>query len=300
MLKVAFHPIYAHSLPENHRFPMLKYELIPAQLLHEGIITEEDIFEPVECMNEVVLWTHEVEYFDKLLHQGLTPAEQRKIGFPQSAQLTQRELIITQGTIDCCYHALKSGIALNIAGGTHHAFADHGEGFCLINDFGVASNYLLRKKLASKIVIIDLDVHQGNGTAKLFEQENRVFTFSMHGRHNYPFHKEKSDLDVPLEEGIEDDEYLNLLTKNLQQILASFKPDFAFYLSGVDVLSTDKFGKLKLSIEGCMKRDEIVFSMLKDLNIPCTVAMGGGYSPSVKIIVDAHCNTYKAASGIYV
>ena len=300
MLKVAFHPIYAHSLPENHRFPMLKYELIPAQLLHEGIITEEDIFEPVECMKEVVLWTHEVEYFDKLIHQGLTPAEQRKIGFPQSPQLTQRELIITQGTIDCCYHALKSGIALNVAGGTHHAFADHGEGFCLINDFGVASNYLLRKKLASKIIIIDLDVHQGNGTAKLFEQENRVFTFSMHGRHNYPFHKEKSDLDVPLEESIEDDEYLNLLTKNLQQILASFKPDFAFYLSGVDVLSTDKFGKLKLSIEGCMRRDEIVFSMLKNLNISCTVAMGGGYSPSVKTIVEAHCNTYKAAAGIYV
>jgi acetoin utilization deacetylase AcuC-like enzyme len=152
---------------------------------------------------------------------------------------------------------------------------------------------------AKKIVIIDLDVHQGNGTAKLFANEPRVFTFSMHGAHNYPFHKEQSDLDIPLPDGIRDEEYLRLLTVNLEQILRNHKPDFAFYLSGVDILETDKFGKLKITTEGCKHRDEIVFTMLKERNIPCVVSMGGGYSPDVRHIVDAHCNTFRAARQIF-
>jgi acetoin utilization deacetylase AcuC-like enzyme len=298
-MKIAFDPIYAHPLPEGHRFPMLKYELIPEQLMHEGTITADELFAPSVCPDEIVLMTHDAEYFTRLKEQRLSEREQRHIGFPQSPQLTQRELIITQGTIDCCYYAMRDDVALNVAGGTHHAFRDRGEGFCLLNDFAVAANYLLQQGDAKKIVIIDLDVHQGNGTAKLFSDELRVFTFSMHGAHNYPFHKEQSDLDIPLPDGIRDEAYLRLLTVNLEQILQHQKPDFAFYLSGVDILETDKFGKLKITTEGCKQRDEIVFKMLKERNIPCVVSMGGGYSPDVRHIVDAHCNTYRVAKQIY-
>jgi acetoin utilization deacetylase AcuC-like enzyme len=298
-MKVAFDPIYAHPLPEGHRFPMIKYELIPGQLLHEGTISVNDIFSPAPCADEIVLLTHHPDYLQKLKEQRLSEKEQRHIGFPQSPQLTRRELIITQGTIDCCKHAMQEGVALNVAGGTHHAFADRGEGFCLLNDMAVASNFLLHQGLAGKILIIDLDVHQGNGTAKLFEQVEEVFTFSMHGAHNYPFHKETSKLDVPLPDGIGDKAYLELLTHHLGKILSMFKPDFAFYLSGVDILATDKFGKLKVTHEGCKKRDELVFSKLSSLNIPCAVAMGGGYSPDIRDIVDAHCNTFRLARYFY-
>lgn len=299
MVKIAYDSIYAHPLPEGHRFPMLKYELIPEQLLHEGTITRENIFSPTPCALETVLWTHDAEYVDKLLQQTLSASEQRKIGFPQSSALTQRELIITQGTIDCCHYAMQFGAALNVAGGTHHAFADRGEGFCLLNDFGVAANYLLKKQLAQQILIIDLDVHQGNGTASLFAQEPRVFTFSMHGAHNYPFHKEQSDLDIPLPDGIEDEAYLHLLQENLIQLFNQVKPDFVFYLSGVDILSTDKFGKLKISMEGCKQRDGMVFQFCKKYKTPVVVAMGGGYSPDVRDIVEAHCNTFRLANTIF-
>ncbi|NTS43685.1 histone deacetylase [Flavisolibacter sp. BT320] len=278
---------------------MLKYELIPQQLLYEGVISEDALFSPGPCPDAIVLLTHTADYLQKLKAQTLTASEQRRIGFPQSPQLTQRELIITQGTINCCFHAMENGVALNVAGGTHHAFADRGEGFCLLNDFAVAANFLLHKRLAKKIFVIDLDVHQGNGTAKIFESDDRVFTFSMHGRNNYPFHKEKSDLDVELLDGTTNQTYLQLLTTHLPTLLQTVKPDIAFYLSGVDILETDKFGKLKVTIGGCRERDRIVFSLLKAANTPCVVAMGGGYSPQVKTIVEAHCNTFKLAKEIW-
>jgi len=299
ILKIAFDPIYAHPLPKDHRFPMLKYELIPGQLIYEGTIGTENIFSPNICPDETVLCTHNSEYVSKLKSQTLTPQEQRRIGFPQSPQLTRRELILTQGTIDCCHFAIQNGVSLNVAGGTHHAFADRGEGFCLLNDFAVSANYLLNKKLASKILIIDLDVHQGNGTAKIFSEESRVFTFSMHGKNNYPFHKEKSDRDIELNDGTDTDTYLQLLHENLSEIVFTTNPDFAFFLSGVDILETDKFGKLKVTPDGCRKRDEYVFTLLKKKAIPCAVAMGGGYSPGIKTIVEAHCNTFRAAKEIY-
>ena len=299
MLHIAHHVLYAHPLPEGHRFPMLKYELIPAQLLHEGIIKNENIFAPSICTDEIILWTHDAQYFTDLKTLQLPAAHVRRIGFPLSAELITRELIIAQGTIDCCHYAKEYGVALNVAGGTHHAFANRGEGFCLLNDMAVASNYLLQNKLSKKILIVDLDVHQGNGTAKIFEHENRVFTFSMHGGHNYPFVKEKSDLDIPLPNKIQDDEYLSKLENTLRELGPIVKPDFVFYLSGVDVLSTDKFGKLNLSIAGCKKRDALVFNFCKQNNLPCVVAMGGGYSADVKIIVEAHCNTFKMAQQIF-
>jgi acetoin utilization deacetylase AcuC-like enzyme len=299
ILKIAYSPIYQHPLPEGHRFPMLKYELIPGQLLYEGTITEENLFEPKPCTKEIILWTHDETYVDKLLNQTLSDKEQRHIGFPQSPALTQRELIITQGTIDCCYFALQNGIALNVAGGTHHAFTDRGEGFCMLNDQAIASNYLLKKELAKKILIIDVDVHQGNGTAKIFEHEPRVFTFSMHGKNNYPFHKEKSDLDLELLDGTNTETYLRLLKETLPEIINNVKPDFVFVLAGVDILDTDKFGKLKITLDGCKERDKFILSLLKENNIPCVVSLGGGYSADVKIIMEAHCNTFRLAKDIW-
>jgi len=299
VIKIAYSPIYAHPLPEGHRFPMLKYELIPGQLLHEGTITADNLFSPKPCNEETVLLTHKKEYLDKLLHQTLTPSEQRKIGFPQSPELTQRELIITQGTIDCCLYAFKSGVSLNVAGGTHHAFTDRGEGFCLLNDHGVAANYLLHHHLAKQILVIDVDVHQGNGTAKIFENEPRVFTFSMHGQHNYPFHKETSDLDIPLADGTDDKTYLRILSQTLPGLIDKVKPDFCFYQCGVDILETDKFGKLKVTLEGCKQRDEMVLSLCKKQAIPCVASMGGGYSPDIRNIVAAHCNTFRTAFELY-
>jgi acetoin utilization deacetylase AcuC-like enzyme len=278
---------------------MLKYELIAGQLLHEGAITTENLFSPKLCADDIVLITHSQAYVDKLKTQTLSIKEQRHIGFPQSPELTKREWIITQGTINCCRAALGNGVALNIAGGTHHAFADRGEGFCLLNDFAVAANYLLHNKLARKILVIDLDVHQGNGTAKLFEHNTNVFTFSMHGAHNYPFHKEQSNLDIALKDGTDDGMYLPLLDQTLNTLLREVNPDFAFFLSGVDILATDRFGKLKMSMEGCKQRDRIVFEKLRAAQIPCVVAMGGGYSEDVRVITEAHCNTFRLAKDIY-
>lgn len=296
---IAHHHIYAHPLPEGHRFPMEKYELIPAQLLHEGAITQQEIVAPEFCPDEVILQTHTAEYLNALHDQTLDARAQRKIGFPLSPRLVQRELMIAQGTIDGMYAAMKDGVAFNVAGGTHHAFAERGEGFCMLNDQAIAANYFLRKNPDLKIMIVDLDVHQGNGTAKLFENEPRVFTFSMHGAHNYPFKKEKSDLDVELQDGCTDDEYLALLQKHLPLILKQQQPDLVFYLAGVDVLATDRFGKLKLTRTGCKQRDRFVFEHLKSMSIPCQVSMGGGYSPNIADILEAHCNTYRVALEIF-
>lgn len=299
MVKIAHSSIYAHPLPEGHRFPMLKYELIPEQLLYEGSISESHLFAPEKCAAEDILLTHDEAYFLRLMEQQLTASEQRVIGFPQSEQLTNRELIITQGTIDCALFALEHGCAMNVAGGTHHAFADRGEGFCLLNDMAVAANYLLHRNLAKKILIIDLDVHQGNGTAKLMENTAEVFTFSIHGKNNYPFRKETSDLDIGLEDGATGPEYLEVLMSTLPGLVDKVQPDFVFYLSGVDVLATDKLGKFKLSLDDCKQRDKLVLDLVHQHKIPVTVALGGGYSPDIKDIVEAHCNTFRLALDLF-
>jgi acetoin utilization deacetylase AcuC-like enzyme len=298
MMHIAFDPCYAHQLPEGHRFPMLKYELIPAQLLHRGIIKTEQLFAPKVCADDIILLTHDEDYLQQLHQQTLSAAAQRRIGFPQSPALTYRELVITQGTIDCTLFALKEAVALNVAGGTHHAFRDRGEGFCLLNDQAVAANYLLHKGLVNQVMIIDLDVHQGNGTAAIFNGVDEVFTFSMHGAHNYPFHKEQSDCDIALPDGIEDDAYLEQMNIMLPVLLERVKPGIVFYQAGVDVLATDRYGKLKLTEKGCSNRDEYLFKLLKRLQIPCVVTMGGGYSKDIRNIVDAHCNSFQLAQEI--
>jgi acetoin utilization deacetylase AcuC-like enzyme len=216
-----------------------------------------------------------------------------------SARLVEREIRIAKGTIDGCRYAFESGVAFNVAGGTHHAGSNWGEGFCLLNDQAVAANYLLDNELAKSILIIDLDVHQGNGTAQIFENEPRVFTFSMHGANNFPYRKERSDLDIPLQDGVSDDEFLGILKTTLPRLIEKQKPDFIFYLSGVDILATDKLGKLALSKEACKARDQFFFEQCITHNIPAQVSMGGGYSPQIKDIVEAHCNTFKAAIDLY-
>lgn len=299
MFYIAFDPIYAHPLPDGHRFPMLKYELIPQQLLHEGAMEAHHFVSPEIVADEWVLTTHHADYFFRLKNGQLTYQEERRIGFPYSSALVERELRIAKGTIDGSLFALEHGIAFNVAGGTHHAGSNWGEGFCMLNDQAIAANYLLSNKLANRILIVDLDVHQGNGTAEIFQNEDRVFTFSMHAEHNFPFRKERSDLDIGLADGISDTEYLSILEQNLLPLLDNFAPDFVFYLSGVDILATDKLGKLAISKVGCKARDLLVISACKARNIPVQVSMGGGYSPDIKDIVDAHCSTYKVAAELY-
>ena len=299
MIKIAWHPLYAHPLPEGHRFPMLKYELIPEQLLHEGTIEKDNLFYPEKVAEEIILLSHEKSYWEQLRDLTLSAKDQRRVGFPLNAQLVERELRITQGTIDGTRFAIENGIAFNVAGGTHHAGSNWGEGFCLLNDQAIAANYLLNRKIANRILIIDLDVHQGNGTAEIFQNSKNVFTFSMHGDKNFPFRKEISDLDVSLDDNIEDDAYLSLLETNLKSAFERSKPEFIFYLSGVDVLSTDKLGKLSLSKAACKERDKMVLMTCKNKDIPLQVSMGGGYSTDIKDIVDAHCNTYRLAFDLF-
>jgi len=299
MLKIAYHPLYAHPLPEGHRFPMLKYELIPEQLLHEGLITWDNIFAPEMLAEEHILSTHHQDYWFQLKNLTLPANHQRRIGFPLTAQLVEREIRIAKGTVDGALFAKQYGVALNVAGGTHHAGHHWGEGFCLLNDQAIAANYLLNNNLATHILIIDLDVHQGNGTAQIFENEPRVFTFSMHGADNFPFRKEQSNLDIALPNATDDKVFLSKLTDALAMVFEKHKPDFVFYLSGVDVLATDKLGKLSLTKEGCKMRDQLVFAACIKHQVPVQVSMGGGYSASINEIVDAHCNTFRIAVDLY-
>ncbi|GAA4361124.1 histone deacetylase [Hymenobacter saemangeumensis] len=301
MLSIAFAPCYAHPLPAGHRFPMLKYELLPEQLLREGTASAADFFEPTPPPLADVLLTHDATYYERLRSGQLTRQQERATGFPWSPALFEREVTILGGTIEGARRALRSrGVALNVAGGTHHAFRDRGEGFCLLNDQAVATHWLLTHEAAvRKVLIVDLDLHQGNGTAAIFRHEPRVFTFSMHGARNYPARKEQSDLDLALPDGTGDEEYLGLLADTLPRLLEEVQPDFVFYLAGVDVLATDKLGHLALSREGCRRRDELVLGLCQRHGLPVMVCMGGGYSERIADIVEAHANTFRVAAGLW-
>lgn len=299
MFKIAWSPIYHHPLPHGHKFPMEKYSLLPEQLVYEGTVSESSFFAPERLAENELLRVHDANYWHRLKNLELTPQEQRRSGFPHSEQLIERELRIMQGTLQAARFALEYGAAANIAGGTHHAYTNRAEGFCLLNDIAIAARFLLDQQLASKILVVDLDVHQGNGTAEIFKNEPRVFTFSMHGRDNYPLHKEQSDLDVHLPKGIQDDAYLALLREHLPRIIDSFHPDFVFYQCGVDVLATDKLGHLGLTIQGCRQRDAEVISRCHQHNLPLVISMGGGYSERIADIVEAHANTYRLIAEAY-
>ncbi|WP_417884777.1 histone deacetylase [Zunongwangia sp.] len=299
MLKIAYHPIYKHPLPENHRFPMEKYELLPKQLLYEGTCEAQHFFSPKPAELDDILAVHDKKYVDDLLNLTLGRRAIRKTGFPLSKELVDREIIIAGGTIQSSFYALENGISMNIAGGTHHAYTDHGEGFCLLHDQAISARHLQKKNLAEKFLIIDLDVHQGNGTAEIFKNDDSVFTFSMHGKGNYPFKKEISDLDIEVPDGSKDEYYLKNLKETLPNLIEKVQPDFIFFQCGVDILETDKLGRLSCSIAGCKERDQFVLQTCHDLQIPVQCSMGGGYSPQIKYIIEAHANTYRLAQNIY-
>ena len=299
MLKIANDSLYNHPLKENHRFPMIKYELIPEQLLIENTCNENNFFNPGDVEDDVILLTHESNYYDKLIYQKLEKKEIRAIGFPMSQELIQREKKIVQGTVECAVNSIKYGISMNIAGGTHHAFTNRAEAFCILNDQAIGANFLIQNNYCEKILILDLDVHQGNGTAEIFRENKNVFTVSFHGEKNYPFRKETSDFDYGFRDGTSDREYLDKIKYEVPRLIENFEPDFIFYLSGVDIIENDKLGRLSVSIKGCKERDRFVLNYCKTNKIPIQVSMGGGYSPILKDIVEAHSNTFRLAQEIY-
>lgn len=299
MFKIAYHTNYTHKVPENHRFPMIKYELLYEQLLLENIAEKTDFFTPDMVEISDTFLAHRQEYVEAFVNLSLTESQARKIGFIQDKELINRELILVQGTISGALLAFENKIAFNIAGGTHHAYSDRGEAFCMLNDQAIASTFLLKNKWAKKILIVDLDVHQGNGTAEIFRNNPKVFTFSMHGKNNYPFEKEKSDLDISFDDKTTDNQYLSVLKETLYKLIEKEKPDFIFYQSGVDVLASDKLGKLALSVEGCAERDAIIFEFCQKYQIPIQCSMGGGYSPDLVTIIKAHTNTFQKAKDIF-
>ena len=299
MLKIAFDPIYKHPLKVGHRFPMEKYELLSQQLLRKSICSPSNFFSPKPIEKHLVLSTHCETYYDRLVNLSLEKLDQRHIGFPLTEDLVRRERTIAQGTIQNTHYALEYGISMNIAGGTHHAYKTKPGAFCMLNDQAIAANYLIDHKLAQKVMIIDLDVHQGDGTASIFENQDSVFTVSFHGQKNYPFKKQISDFDLALEDNTTDEVYLNALKNHIPVLIDSFDPDFIFYLAGVDVLNSDKLGRLGLSMAGCKARDRFILELCRNNNIPVQVSMGGGYSIHLKDIIDAHSNTFDLAQEIF-
>ncbi|CAI8370927.1 MAG: Acetoin utilization protein AcuC [Formosa sp. Hel3_A1_48] len=299
MLKIAFDPIYKHNLKVEHRFPMEKYELLPQQLLRKNICEQAHFFAPTTIEKKHVLSTHCETYYEDLVHLTLGKLERRQIGFPLSEELVKREHVIAQGTIQNTHFAMEHGISMNIAGGTHHAYRAKPGAFCMLNDQSIAANYLIDNKLSKKVMIIDLDVHQGDGTASIFQGQDSVFTISFHGQKNYPFKKQTSDFDLALEDHTNDETYLKALAYHIPRLVDAFQPEFIFYLAGVDVLNTDKLGRLGLSIKGCKERDRFVLELCKNNNIPVQVSMGGGYSIHLKDIIDAHSNTFEVAQEIF-
>ena len=297
-MKAFYSDHFVLPLPEGHKFPMAKYSRLRERILAEGIVAPEDLHEaPLASLDDLRL-VHDPGYVDAVANGTVRPEIQRRIGFPWSLQMVERSRRSVGATIAAARAALDDGMAANLAGGTHHAFADRGEGFCVFNDVAVGVRVLQGNGHANRIAIVDLDVHQGNGTAAIFSGDPSVFTFSMHGDKNYPFKKEVSDLDVPLADGTGDDEYLSLLRTHLPDVLNRHQPDFVFYLAGADPFEGDRLGRLKMTIEGLRRRDEIVMEACTKARLPVAISMSGGYANDVDEIVTIHANTIRIAAGL--
>ena len=294
-MKASHHPDYVLPLPEGHPFPMGKYARLHALLLERGVLSPADLMQPDEAAREDLARVHDERYLDTLFGPGPTPTEQRRIGVPWSPRLLRRSRLAVQGTIDAARAALAQGIAGNLAGGTHHAFAGHGEGFCLLNDVAVAIRVLQAGREIAHALVVDLDVHQGNGTAAIFAGDASVFTFSMHGERNYPAVKQRSSLDVGLPDGVGDAAYLEALGMNLPTILRSFDADIVFYLAGVDVASGDRYGRFALSDDGVRARDRLVVDAVRDASLPLVLALAGGYAPSAARTAELHALAFEEA-----
>ncbi len=296
--RLFYSPYYYADIGEGHVFPIKKFELVRDQLLKEGTLLTEEIFEPEPALVEDVLLVHTKDYINRLIGGELTAKEVRKLGLPWSKSLVRRSFLATSGTINAAKFALSTGIASNLAGGTHHSFPDRGEGFCVLNDVAVAIRVLQKEKLAKRFLIVDLDVHQGNGTAFIFKANEEVFTFSMHGAKNYPLFKEISNLDIELPDKTGDKEYLETLEEALPRIFLH-DPDIIFYLGGADPFEKDKLGRLALTMEGLMKRDETVMQFARKHHTPIVTVMSGGYALDINDTVEIHANTIRAVKKVF-
>ena len=298
MFHLYYSPDYYADIGEGHVFPIRKFELVRDKLLAEKTLFAEEIIAPAPALIEDVLLIHDADYVKRLVAGELSAKEVRKLGLPWSKALVRRSFLATSGTIDAAKSALEFGIASNLAGGTHHAYPDRGEGFCVLNDVAVAVRILQRENLARRFLIVDCDVHQGNGTAYIFHDDAEVFTFSMHGAKNYPLFKENSDLDIELADRTGDAEYLETLAEALPR-MNMHQPDLIFYLGGADPFENDKLGRLALTIEGLKKRDEIVLDFARQMQIPLVTVMSGGYGKDINDTVEIHCNTIRAVKEIF-
>ncbi len=279
----------------HHSYPMDKYRLVPERLLAERRLAADEIVEPEPATLDDILRVHTADYVHAFCQGTLERKAMLRLGLPWSPALIQRAFAVIGGTLGAARAALRDGVAVNLAGGTHHAFADHGEGYCIFHDMVIALRRLRHEGRAQRFLIVDLDVHQGNGTAALCQADPDVFTFSMHAANNYPAHKEYSSWDIPLSDGTSDGEYLDLLAPALPQILERFKPEVMFYQAGVDVLAGDRFGKLTLTMHGVGERDRLVCAFARQAGLPLVVTFGGGYARDINVIVDAHCQTVQMA-----
>jgi acetoin utilization deacetylase AcuC-like enzyme len=298
-VRLFYTDVFVLPLPAGHRFPMEKYARLRAALLAEGDFTESDFHLPPPAGDEQLALAHDPDYIRRVSAGELSESAQKAIGFPWSPGMVERSRRSAGATISACRAALADGIAANLAGGTHHAFRDHGEGFCVFNDAAVAARVMQREGLVERVLIVDCDVHQGNGTASIMAGDDSIFTFSMHGARNYPFEKEKSDIDIELPDACNDDAYLLRLDEGLATAFDLARPDLVIYLAGADPYADDRLGRLGLSIAGLAERDRRVFSRCLGLHLPVAVAMAGGYARQIDDTVAIHRNTLRLGKAIF-
>jgi len=294
-MKVYYSDRFVIPLPEGHRFPMPKYNLLRQRVVESGLIPSEDMIEAEPATDEQLLRVHTQEYLEKVIHGGLNEKEIRRIGLPWSPQLVVRSRRSVGNTIAACRSALKEGIAISLAGGTHHAYPDHGEGYCVFNDIAVATTAMQADGCARRIVILDCDVHQGNGTAAIFFGDPTVFTFSIHGAKNFPYHKEASNLDIALPDGTSDEVYLKTLEEGARHSLDTAQAELAIYLAGADPFEGDRLGRLSISKAGLAQRDRLVFAACRNRGVTVAVTMSGGYSKDINDTADIHFQTVRLA-----
>jgi len=294
-LKAFYADHFVLPLPPGHRFPMTKYSGLRARILETGLLPPSQLVVPSAATDEDLLRCHTPDYVHRVKNNLLSPQELRRIGFPWSPAMVERSRRSSGATIAAALQALTDGTSANLAGGTHHAGRDHGEGYCVFNDSPIAARALQSQGLAQRIIIIDCDVHQGNGTADICRSDPTLFTFSIHGEKNFPFRKVNGDMDIGLPDGTGDEIYLDMLEIALERALFLARPDLAIYISGADPFMGDRLGKLRLSKAGLAQRDRTVFTMCHEMGIPVAVSMGGGYASNVEDIIDIHYQTVAIA-----
>ncbi|MEO8165847.1 MAG: histone deacetylase, partial [Betaproteobacteria bacterium] len=290
-MKIFYTDHFVLPLPEGHRFPMQKYEMLRERVRQAGLAGDEPLREPAAATDGEILRAHDAAYLRRVTRGELEPAEMRRIGFPWTQQMVERSRRSAGATIEACRAALQEGIGVNLAGGTHHAFRDHGEGYCVFNDSAIATLAMQAEGRIRRAAILDCDVHQGNGTASILAQDPTIFTFSIHGARNFPFRKEASDLDIEMADGTGDDEYLAALERGICHALSAAQPDLAVYLAGADPYLDDRLGRLSLTKDGLAARDRIVLELCRSAGVPVTIVMAGGYARKISDTVDIHFST---------